>query len=141
MVRYNNWSILRRIDLDDFASVRRIIACLNSEFDSGSLTREKRVKFELNKMESAWVNDLLQSIARTRVAYPLLKEAIFRFVAADFGEDEDIIKAVKELESVAEEHILTIPESHLVAYEKALKRLFRNIKTVCIVCLNQTLSR
>jgi hypothetical protein len=135
MVRYNNWSILRRINLDDLASLRRVIACLNSEFDSGSLSCEKRKEFRLREMEGVWVNKVLRSIARTRVAYPLLKEAVFRFVGADFGEDEDIIKAVKELESVADELVLTLPETHLKLYKKSLKLFFENSKKVCTVCI------
>jgi hypothetical protein len=122
MVRYNNCSVLRRIDLDDISSLRRIISCLNSEFGNDSLSENKSKQFKLQKLEKAWVNHILIAIDRTARDYPLLHDSIYRFIGADFADDEGISKAAKELEDIADEDILTVPERHAEEYGRAAER-------------------
>lgn len=118
MARYNNSSIFRQIDLDDAASLRRLILCLYDEIDNGSISLEKCKKFELEKLEIVWVNRVLTAIRRN-TRYPLLRQAIFRFVRDDYEKDKDILVAAKELENLTEEDVLLIPEKEPDRYQIA----------------------
>lgn len=123
MARYNNTSIFRTINLDDHSSLRRIVVCIYHELKSDSLTNEKCQLYQLTTLEIAWANRLLAAVYRLRnTGFQLLQHALYRYTHDDFTEDEVLIKATKELEDLAEEDELLIPEGHLLEYGKAHKR-------------------
>jgi len=75
----------------------------------------------LGKMESVWVEYILNAIKRS-ANYTLLRDAITRFVESRSEPKQRILQAITELESLADEQVLTVPEFHLEEYEEALKR-------------------
>lgn len=123
MTRYNNLSILRRIALDDLTSLRRIISCLKSaNFDTCSISPDIVRRCKLTGTETAWVDHVLKIVLRTKVVYPLLKEALLRFVDTRLRDDETVLVAATDLENVAEERVLNVPERHFDEYEEAYEK-------------------
>jgi hypothetical protein len=124
MVRYNNTSVLRRLDLDNLTLLKRIMSALALALENSSTTRKHKLDLSttvLTPMESAWVRAILNAINRN-TDYPLLRDAIVRFSTARLGSAEELHKATKELENVADEYVLIVPESHIEEYTEALKR-------------------
>jgi hypothetical protein len=124
MVRYNNTSVLRRLDLDNLTLLRRIMGALALALENSSTTRKQALDLGttvLTPMEGTWVRAILNAINRN-TGYPLLRDAIVRFSAARLGSAVELHKATKELENVADEYVLIVPESHIEEYVKALRQ-------------------
>lgn len=81
-------------------------------------------------METAWISRILSHVARTSSNYPLLKDAITRFTTADLGKDEEIMKTIKELESLTYEHVLINPECNINLYEEAIEKFYKETEKV-----------
>ncbi|PSS09284.1 hypothetical protein M430DRAFT_271282 [Amorphotheca resinae ATCC 22711] len=123
MVRYNNSSVLRRLDLDNIKSIKNIMSALAFALDKSSTEAAHKYGLDvaLGKMESVWVEYILNAIKRS-ANYTLLRDAITRFVESRSEPKQRILQAITELESLADEQVLTVPEFHLEEYEEALKR-------------------
>jgi hypothetical protein len=121
MVRFNNTSILRRLDLDNTNSLKRVMNVLTVTLEGGSSVLEiSQVSGnELSLLESQWVKAVLRAI-ETNTDHPLLMRAIIRFCGARKESVAGLNAAVKELENLADEDVLTVPGSHFEEYNQAL---------------------
>jgi hypothetical protein len=121
MVRFNNTSILRRLDLDNTNSLKRVLNVLTVTLEGGSSVLEiSQVSGnELSLLESQWVKAVLRAI-QTNTDHPLLMRAIIRFCGARKESVAGLNAAVKELENLAGEDVLTVPGSHFEEYNQAL---------------------
>lgn len=125
MVKYNNTSILRRIDQHDLRSLRRIMMALNHGINVTKkycLNSKEGEELLLTQNERNRVNDLMRAIYSTSAVYPLLGMAIQRFVKARFAADHSVIDATRELDGLAEEDVLLVPGAHIEEYEEAVRR-------------------
>jgi hypothetical protein len=124
MPKYNNRSVLRRIDLHDLKSLRRVMAALIFSLDvnKAPLNGVHSEAFKLRRFEMAWINNIAIAIANNADDYPLLRQAIQRFASARHAADSCIILATKQLAELADEDVLIMPSTHIAEYEAALDR-------------------
>lgn len=131
MVRYNPTSILRNIDLDSVRELRAIMVCIETLVRPPlgppfvMLTPKDAVTFRLAPTSLAPVNRILQSMEHNYHEFPLLGNAIGRFVAAKDRSNEDVRLAGLELEELAMESTLRFPLVHGGEYEVACDRFAR----------------
>lgn len=123
MVRFSNLSVLRRLDLDNTKSIQKVLDILAAKLQRGStIIEEKTVSaHKLSVMESQWVKAILKAIERNK-EYPLLSRAIIRLCVA---RKESVVRfnmAIEELEYLADEDVLIVPESHEEEYKAAVAR-------------------
>jgi hypothetical protein len=123
MVRFNNLSVLRRLDLDNTKSVQKVLDILAVTLQRGSTTIEKKTVsgHKLTVMESQWTNAILRAIERNK-EYPLLARAILRLCAARQESVVQLNIAIQELEDLTEEDVLIVPESHEEEYAAAVAK-------------------
>lgn len=122
MVRFNNTSILRRLDLDNTNSLKKVMNALTVTLERGCTVLEESKALgndDLTLLESQWVKAVLRAIERN-MDHPLLRRAIIRFCGERKESIVRINTAVKELENLADEDVLMVPESHFEAYNEAL---------------------
>ena len=74
--------------------------------------------------ERTWVNRVLTAICTNGDDYPLLRDAIERFIKVRLAPDKYVIEVTKEINLLAEENVLVVPGSHIKEYEVALKRFY-----------------
>lgn len=124
MPKYGNLSVLRRIDQHDLRSIRRVMTGLNYslEISKQPLDAKEGLSMFLTAGERRWVNSIINAIASNGDDYPLLRDAVLRFVQARMAPDRYVIEATKELDQLAEEDVLLVPLSHIKVYEDALKK-------------------
>jgi hypothetical protein len=124
MPKYNNRSVLRRIDLHDLKSLRRVMGALIFSLDviKAPLNSLHAQSFQLKKFETACINNIFIAITSNGNGYPLLRQAVERFASARQAADSCIILATKQLAELADEDVLILPASHLPEYEAALYR-------------------
>lgn len=122
-MRYNNSSILRRLDLDDIDSVKRVAKAIDIALKqrSTNLQHHRPTGIHFEGLENAWVDAVLSSIERN-ANYPLLERAMVRFSAAGLKSRAHLEEAIIELEGLADEGVLITPEAHIDDYIDALKR-------------------
>lgn len=115
-------SVLRRLDLDNHASLKNVMIALASELekDSAKSQASSGPRAVLNSLENAWVNSILEAIDMNP-EYTLLGRAITRFSSGRLGSSAQFCEAVQELEQLADEHVLTVPQSHIREYTTAFK--------------------
>jgi hypothetical protein len=123
MVRFSNLSVLRRLDLDNTKSVQKVLDILAATLQRGSTTIEKKTVsgHNLTVMESQWTDAIVRAIERNK-EFPLLARAILRLCAA---RKESVVRlniAIQELEDLAEEDVLIVPESHEEEYDAAVAK-------------------
>jgi hypothetical protein len=123
MVRYTNTSVLRRLDLDDIDSLKRVMDTLAVALEHGStqFQHPKNIGKKLHALEGQWTEAIIKAINRN-IDYPLLESAIVRFCGARMSSLAHIEMAVRELESLGDEDVLIIPESHIKEYTEASKQ-------------------
>lgn len=123
MVRFNNLSVLRRLDLDNAKSVQKVLDVLTSKLQSCSTTLEEKTisSYKLTVMEAQWVKSILKAIERNK-DYSLLMRAMVRLCVARKESPAKLNKAIQELEDLANEDVLIVPESHLEEYDVAMAK-------------------
>lgn len=123
MVRYNNMSVLRRLDLDNLKSLQRVmtILAINLQQASTEFEESKEKTEKLTLLESQWVKSIFRAIERNS-DHPLLTRAIIRLCVARNESEFSFSTAIRELEDLANEDVLMLPESHMEAYTVALAR-------------------
>jgi hypothetical protein len=124
MPKYNNLSILRKIDQHDLRSLRRVMTGLNHSLEVSKqlLEAKEGLTMYLTADERTWVNRILNAISANGDDYQLLRDAIKRFIKARLAPDKYVIELTKELSLLAEEDVLVVPVGHIKEYEAALKR-------------------
>lgn len=123
MVRYNNASVLRRLDLDNVDKLKIIMNILLSALEAHSteIPDAYTTDVVLHWWEREWIKTILKAVDRN-TDYPLLKGAIVRFCAARQESQARVETAVHELETLADEDVLMVPETHMAEYTEALRR-------------------
>ncbi|KIN00890.1 hypothetical protein OIDMADRAFT_54035 [Oidiodendron maius Zn] len=123
MVRYNNASVLRRLDLDNVDKLKIIMNILLSalEAQSTEIPDADTTDVVLYWWEREWIKTVLKAVDRN-TDYHLLKGAIVRFCAARQESQARVETAVHELETLADEDVLMVPETHMAEYTEALRR-------------------
>ena len=112
MVRINTNSIFKNVDLEDADSIRRIIAYLdytltNRVLNDGAPELKAMRGPELS--QERLVSEIMLSRIRMQPDYPLLLEATLRFIEARDGNDQQVLAAAGDLETLAIEMVLTVP--------------------------------
>lgn len=92
---HNNLWVLRPVDNTDLRALKRIVACLQSEMNTVTLSPEKAKEFALSEREAFSTNQVLRAIHRNGNRYPLLRMQITRLLEATTN--GLILKAAKEL--------------------------------------------
>jgi len=131
MVRYNPTSILRNIDLENVRELRAVMDCIETLVQPpfgppfALLTPERAATFKLAPTSLAPVNRILQSMEHNYDKFPLLGNAVGRFVSAKDKRNADVVLAGRELEELATEDTLRFPELYGGEYEVACERFAR----------------
>lgn len=123
MVRYNNASVLRRLDLDNMDKLKMIMDILLPilETQSTELPDINTTDVVIHSWEREWIKGILEAVNRN-TDYPLLKGAIVRFCGARRESRARLKTAIHELETLADEDVLMVPETHIEEYTEALRR-------------------
>jgi hypothetical protein len=116
MVRINRDSIFRKVDLENADSIRRIMAGLDyyltNQVLSNGAPELRALRGPDWSEERRCTNGILSTI-RTQSGYPLLLEAVLRFIEARNGNDQQVLAAAKDLETLAPEK--AFPEEYAAA--------------------------
>ncbi len=128
MVRFNTDSIFRKVDLENADSIRRIMVGLdyyltNQVLNSGA--PEIRALRGPDRSEERYITNTILSTIRTQLGYPLLLEAVLRFIEARNGNDQQVLAAARDLETLAPGMVLTVPQAYLAEYAAAEARFNR----------------
>ena len=123
MVRYNNSSVLRRLDLDNVDKLKKVMEILLTAIETHSigLLDTNATDVDLHSWEREWVKGIFKAVNRN-TDYPLLKAAIVRFCGARQESRARLNTAIRELETLAHEDVLMVPETHIEEYMEALRR-------------------
>ena len=146
MVRINPKSIFEKVDLDDAASIRRIMVALDyllTNIVLKSAAPELRaIEGDGRNEERSVVNFILARI-RMMPDHLLLLKATLHFVEFRDESDEEVLKAAQELETLAPGNVLTVPQAFLEKYEAAEDEFnnkpIRLVRRMPIYLLNRTL--
>jgi hypothetical protein len=128
MVRTNPQSIFKDVDLDNADSIRRIMFALEYYLRNRVLSQ---AALELQNMQyhERFVAGTILSTIRLHQDYPLLLEAILSFVEARNGDDQWVLAAARDMESLATGMVLTVPEAYPEEYAAA-EALFKRTRAV-----------
>jgi hypothetical protein len=109
------------------------------EMKDDSLSDEKSQLYGLTRLETNGANCVLAALHRTRnTGFELLDHAVYWYTHDDFSEDEVLIMATKELEELeelAQEDVLLVPEGHVQEYGKAQRRFADLLEKEHRVCV------
>lgn len=128
MVRINKNSIFRKVDLENVDSIRRIMAGLDYYLTNQVLSNgapELRALRGPDRSEERFITNTILSTIRTQLSYPLLLEAVLRFIEARNGNDQQVLAAARDLETLAPITVLTVPQAYPEAYAAAEARFNR----------------
>lgn len=122
MVRINTSSIFETVDLDDAASLRRIMNALHYLLTNTVLYSAapelKAIQGEGRQQENS-VTQIILSRIRMMPNHLLLLKATLRFIDARDGTDQQVLNAAKELETLGAGKVLISPQAHPAAYVAA----------------------
>lgn len=128
MVRINRDSIFRKVDLENADSIRRIMAGLDyyltNQVLSNGAPELRALRGPDWSEERRCTNGILSTI-RTQSGHPLLLEAVLRFIEARNGNNQQVLAAAKDLETLAPEKVLTVPQAFPEEYAAAEARFNR----------------
>ncbi|TAQ88862.1 hypothetical protein B7494_g2793 [Chlorociboria aeruginascens] len=130
---YNPLSILRNIDLSNATSIIQIMHALSYLLSNSSITTLTPLvgkEFNIKTTDIAPVNRILLAIGSNGDEYPLLRDAVQRFIGARDQSEKAVLRATRELEELAEEDVLVEPWRFQSEYEEAVGRFRRFVAGV-----------
>ena len=128
MVRINKNSIFNNVDLDDADSIRRVMVGLDYQL-TNKVLRPAVPELRNMRVQERSVARVILSTIRTNQDYPLLLEATLRLIDARNGSSQQVLAAARDLENLATDMVLTIPQAHPVQYAAA-QALFNKTRAV-----------
>lgn len=108
MVRINKPSLYGKIDLDDAASIRRVMVAMDYQLSNSvmdSLADEIRALTGLEKRETSYWQSKIRDYQIREEA--LILKVTVRFEEARHGNDAEVLAAAREMEVLATEVIFT----------------------------------
>ena len=125
MATYYNNSVLRGINIKDPTILRQIMAALDYSFTHDAMNAQVP---EIAVLDSASLMVVLSITVyiRNNPGYPLLGDAITRFITAMYCDDRTVSNAAHELATLATEAVFANPNINTEAYETARESLGRN---------------
>jgi hypothetical protein len=128
MVRFNQKSIFKEVGLDNSDSIRRIMFGLDYYLTNKVLSQAAPEVRNMQYQER-FVADVILSTVCMHQDYPLLLEDTIRIIEARNGDNQRVLAAARDMETLATGMVLTIPEAHLEGYAAA-EALFNRTRAV-----------
>lgn len=128
MVRINKNSIFNNVDLDDTDFIRRVMVGLDYQLTNRVLRPAAPELRNMRGQERSVARVILSTI-RTNQDHPLLLEATLCLIEARNGNSQQILAAARDLENLATDMVLTIPQAHPVQYAAA-QALFSRTRAI-----------
>jgi hypothetical protein len=139
MERKNDRCILKGVDLEDPAAIRRLMGGLEYRLTHSVLNVNADELKAMSPDENALMNNIMVDVRANAQRFTLLLEAILRFVSARHGADQDVINAARELEQLAPGSVLRYPVIQLDAYAVAEARMVKIRGPIDILRIRQRL--
>ncbi len=119
MVRVNKESVFDEIDLEDIASIRRIMVAMKYYLSNDVLHVNADETEALQHSEKMSAHVWLSNIRNTSERHPLLLEATLHFLKAYAKSDSEVFAAVRELETLAPSETFMMADYHERRYAVA----------------------